>query len=93
MISKKVETDVLNKRYKLGPFTEKVTQTRNFHTHFDESLEGTTAVSEELYWMTERLRLWLEAMLLVHLGCADGQMREVLPKRRRVESHAGGRDR
>ena len=49
-------------------FINKVVDTRNYYTHYDEDLKGRAVSDESLYYLTQRLRRLLEICLLRELG-------------------------
>jgi len=49
-------------------FVHKVWATRNYFTHFDKKLKAEAAEGEELYHITQKLKILLEACLLAELG-------------------------
>lgn len=62
-------------------FVRKVVDTRNYRTHFDEKLEDRAAWGEELYRISQKLKLVLEVCLMGEIGFEDDQIRELLSKR------------
>jgi len=49
-------------------FIEKVVDTRNYQTHHDEDLKERAADGEELYRLTQKLKMLLEVCLLTEIG-------------------------
>ncbi len=62
-----VERLHLSKKY----FTGLLVDTRNYLTHYDESMNEEVLDGENLYWGTIRLRILLFALLLKELGLAE----------------------
>ncbi len=50
-----------------GRFTRRITDTRNYLTHYSEELRGRTLGEEEFYGVNQKLRVWLMALLLLEL--------------------------
>lgn len=59
-------------------FIKKVVDTRNYLTHYDQSLEGQAARGEELYHLTQRLKMVLQTCLLRELGFPPEKIEELL---------------
>lgn len=59
-----------------GKFVRKVVDTRNYRTHFDESLEGRTARGEELYRISEKVKRLMEMSLMGEIGFGDDEIRK-----------------
>ena len=49
-------------------FINKVIQTRNYLTHYDEKLKEKAAKGEELYWLTQKLKILIEIVLMREIG-------------------------
>jgi hypothetical protein len=59
-------------------FLYEVVTTRNYHTHFDQSKEIEAARGEELYWITQELKLLIEICLLGEIGFEDERIRDLI---------------
>lgn len=64
-------------------FVNKVVDTRNYLTHYDESKKDAAAVGRELYEVTERLKSVLEVCLLREVGFEGGRLKEILSRKRK----------
>jgi hypothetical protein len=53
-------------------FARRVTDTRNYRTHYDPKIEKRAVKDDDLYWLSEELRALLTACLLRDLGFEDG---------------------
>jgi hypothetical protein len=61
--------DVLNKLVgDKDAFAKKVTDTRNYFTHYSTGLKNKAATGEELYWLTEVLIMMMQRCFLKELG-------------------------
>src|SRR5438067_13843278 len=65
-------------RRSLGRFTQAVVDTRNYLTHYNESLKDRCLRDEELFTATERLRVWLEVLLLQEIGFSRPALTKLL---------------
>ncbi len=63
-------------------FIYKVTATRNYRTHFDKRLEDETVYGENLYRITEKLKLLMEACLMGEIGFGADEIRAAISGRR-----------
>lgn len=61
-------------------FANRITNTRNFLTHYDAASKAAAATSKELFIATEKLRLLLAINLLHDLGVNDQRLHKVLDK-------------
>jgi hypothetical protein len=59
-------------------FVRKIVDTRNYRTHFDESLEGRAARGEELYRISEKLKLLTEMSLIGEIGFGDVEIKRAV---------------
>jgi hypothetical protein len=59
-------------------FAARVTNTRNYLTHFDARLEDAAARGKDLYLLAERVRFLLEAVLLSLLGLPDDRVGKII---------------
>ena len=59
-------------------FINRVVATRNYLTHFDQSLEPQAARGEELYRITEKLKLLIEICLLRESGFEEERIRDLI---------------
>jgi Apea-like HEPN/ApeA N-terminal domain 1 len=67
-------------------FINKVIDTRNYRTHFDESLDGRAARDEELHRINDKLRHLIEMCLMAEIGFEDDEIKmAVTGVRTRVE--------
>lgn len=64
-------------------FVNKVVDTRNYFTHYDESKKESAATGRQLYEITERLKSVLEASLVREIGLEGDRLKEVLSRKRR----------
>lgn len=58
-------------------FVRRITGTRNYYTHFDKAREAEASKGAELYYLTEKLTILLEACLLGELGVSPDQQPEL----------------
>jgi ApeA N-terminal domain 1/Apea-like HEPN len=77
--------DLLDEFQELAPyiarqslFIQRVVVTRNYHTHYDESLKETALKGAEMYDATEKLRGLLTVALLRHWGIPTSRIEEIL---------------
>jgi hypothetical protein len=59
-------------------FVKKVIDTRNYRTHFDESLEGRAARGKELHRINEKLKELIEMCLLAEIGFEDDEIKKAV---------------
>ncbi len=59
-------------------FINKVLDTRNYRTHFDESLESRVARGENLYRINRKLRKLMEMCLMAEIGFEDDEIRKAV---------------
>src|SRR5829696_6908392 len=59
-------------------FIDKVVASRNYLTHFDQSLEAKAAQGEGLYPITQKLRLLIEICLLGEIGFEAERIRDLI---------------
>lgn len=52
-------------------FIEDVVNTRNYHTHFDEKLKDKVVQSNDMFKLTQKMRVMLEIFLLTELGFTE----------------------
>lgn len=62
-------------------FVEKVVNTRNYLTHYDKDLEKQAAKGEELYYLTEKIKLCVEVLLFTELGFTLDEVKAFFKKR------------
>lgn len=74
-------SDVLNEYIEnKDAFMNKVVVTRNYLTHYDPNLEEDAADGEELYHISEKLRLLIEICLLTELGFDPSEIKHLLSR-------------
>jgi len=56
-------------------FIEKVVNTRNYFTHYDKELKEYAARGEDLYRLTQKLRMCLEICLLTEIGFTSKEIK------------------
>ncbi len=66
-------------------FIDTVVATRNYLTHYDQSLKQQAASGEELHHITRKLRLLMEACLLFELGFSVDQINTFFFRNRRYQ--------
>jgi hypothetical protein len=66
-------------------FIEKVVNTRNYQTHHDEDLKECSAIGEELYNLTQKLKILLEICLLTELGFSSSEIKGLFSRNRRYQ--------
>jgi len=71
-----VDLVVGNGKKERKSFINRVVATRNYLTHFDQSLEPQAARGVELYRITEELRLLVEICLLGEIGFEAESIRD-----------------
>lgn len=62
-------------------FIDKITDTRNYLTHYDLSLKEKSVAGEELYRLIERLKIIIEICLLKELGFDFENIKEVISRK------------
>jgi len=78
--------DVLDKFIpKKDSFINKVVTTRNYLTHYDEKLKEQSAEGEELYRLTQKLKILLEICLLKELGFTSDNIKSLISRNRRYQ--------
>jgi len=66
-------------------FIQKVVDTRNYLTHYDEDLEERAASGADLYHLTQKLKLLLEICLLTELGFSSAEIKGLFSRNRRYQ--------
>jgi len=69
----------------------KIKNTRNYYTHYNQSLKKKAAKGEELFWLTQELSFVLQTCLLIELGCSPERSAELVQKnkyRQRVKENS-----
>jgi len=66
-------------------FIKKVVDTRNYQTHHDEDLKELSASGEELYHLTQKLKILLEICLLTELGFSSVEIKGLFSRNRRYK--------
>ncbi len=66
-------------------FIEKVVNTRNYLTHHDKKLKEHAASGEDLYCLTQKLRMCLEVCLLKEIGFSSEEIKTLISKNRRYQ--------
>lgn len=64
-------------------FIEKVVNTRNYLTHHDKDLKKRAANGEDLYHLTQKLKMCLEICLLTELGFSSEEIKALYSRNRR----------
>ena len=67
-------------------FIERVVDTRNYLTHWREGLRKHAAQGEELYHLTQKLKMILEICLLAELGFNSEEIKDLLSKKHQREA-------
>jgi len=67
-------------------FISKVVDTRNYLTHHDKELKERAVEGEELYTITQKLKILLEICLLTELGFTSEEIRNLFSKNRRYKN-------
>lgn len=62
-------------------FIEKVVNTRNYYTHHDKDLKEHSASGEELYHLTQKLKMLVEVCLLSELGFSSEEIKSLFLRR------------
>ncbi len=73
-----VEVKISKKKKVRADFIEKVVATRNYRSHFDESKKEKAARGEELYRISQQLKLLLEACLMKEIGFEDEEIKKAV---------------
>lgn len=68
-----------------GAFIHKVVVTRNYLTHYDSSLRDQAAEREELYHITQKLKILLEVCLLAQLGFSFDDIKSLISRNKRYQ--------
>ena len=63
-------------------FIHKVVETRNYLNHFDMGKKSVAVGGEELYRITQKLKLLLEVCLLREIGIEGDRMSKILSRGR-----------
>ncbi len=58
----------------------KIKNTRNYYTHYNQSLKKKAAKGEELFLLTQELSFVLQTCLLIELGCSPERSAELVQK-------------
>jgi len=58
----------------------KIKNTRNYYTHYNQSLEKKAAKGKELFGLTQKLSFVLQTCLLIELGCSPERSAELVQK-------------
>ncbi|WP_039764939.1 HEPN domain-containing protein [Caldicellulosiruptor sp. F32] len=66
-------------------FIDKVVNTRHYLTHYDEKLKEQAANGEELYNLTQKLKILLEICLLTELGFSLDEIKRLFSENRRYK--------
>jgi len=66
-------------------FIQKVVVTRNYLTHYDSSLKDQAAEREELYHITQKLKILLEVCLLAQLGFSFDDIKSLISRNKRYQ--------
>jgi len=66
-------------------FIEKVVDTRNYQTHHDEDLKERAVGGEELYHLTQKLKVLLEVCLLTELGFSSEEIKGLFSRNSRYQ--------
>jgi ApeA N-terminal domain 1 len=59
-------------------FVNRILDTRNYLTHYDEKSRMNAAQGERLHWLSEKLRIVVEMCLLTELGISASAMSDIL---------------
>ncbi len=74
--------ETINKLIKnFDSFSKLVKDSRNFYTHYDKSLEKKAARGEDLYYLTERMKLLLTSCLLNVIGFDNNLIQKLLGRK------------
>ncbi len=66
-------------------FIEKVVDTRNYQTHHDKELKERAAKGKDLYWLTQKLKMYLEICLLTELGFRSEEIKALFLRNLRYQ--------
>lgn len=66
-------------------FIEKVVKTRHYQTHHDKELKECAANGEDLYRLTQKLKMCLEICLLTELGFNSEEIKALFSRNRRYQ--------
>jgi len=66
-------------------FIEEVVYTRNYRTHHDEDLKERAAGGEDLYRLTQKLKMLSEICLLIELGFSSEEIKALFSRNRRYQ--------
>ena len=66
-------------------FIEKVVNTRNYQTHHDKELKERAASGEDLYRLTQKLKMCLEVCLLAELGFSLEEIKDLFSRNSRYQ--------
>lgn len=61
-------------------FIQKVIDTRNYLTHYDEKLKGKAAIGQKLYRLTLKLKMLLEIVFLKELGLQKESIKSLIER-------------
>ena len=64
----------------INNFTKRIKNTRNYYTHYDQSLDGKYAKGSELFRLAQVLSFLLLSCLLSELGCTSERCVELVSK-------------
>jgi len=64
-------------------FARDVADTRNYLTHYDETLRGKAKQGKELYKITEQLKFLLEVCFLYELGLSEEKIKQLVERNQR----------
>lgn len=68
-----------------GDFIEKVCNTRNYYTHYDDHLREYAASGLDLHHLTQKLKLLLEICLLTELGFNSTEIKGLFSRNRKYQ--------
>jgi predicted secreted protein len=66
-------------------FIHKVVTTRNYLIHYDEKLKEQSAKREELYYLTQKIKILIEICLLKELGFTSDNIKSLISRNRRYQ--------
>lgn len=69
-------------------FRRKVRDTRNYYTHYDEKLKKKAAMGQELFNLTQKLKMLLELCFLKEVGFDEITMKRLIERNRRYQAEA-----
>lgn len=61
-------------------FIDSIVDTRNFFTHYDDSLKSSSVSGEELYLLIERIKFVIEVCFLNDIGFYSHQINSLIDK-------------